>query len=116
MEYQPNQFGQQTFSEPQKLPNATAVLILGIFSIVGCGCFGGTGLISSIIALVLAQKDMRLYHANPQAYTTSSYSNLNSGRICAIIGLVISAVYTIFIIVMIIKVGFAAFTDIPNRF
>jgi hypothetical protein len=47
--------------EQQKLPNATAVLILGIVSIVGCCCYGLPGLIAGIIALVLAKKDGELY-------------------------------------------------------
>ena len=46
---------QQQFSQPfgqQQLPNATAVLVLGIISIVGCFCYGIIGLILGIIALV----------------------------------------------------------------
>lgn len=81
---------QQDFNRPQVvLPNATAVLILGIIGIVTCCCYGG-GAILSIIALVLASKDMKLYKANPYMYTKGSYNNLNAGRICAIIALVFS--------------------------
>ena len=115
MEYQPKQFSPQNMGNQHPLPNATAVLILGILSIVGCFCFGGLGLIAGIIALVLAQKDLKLYYANPDAYTPGSYSNLNSGRICAIIGLSISVVSTIYIIVMIIKFGFAALSSNPSE-
>ena len=72
--------------EQRKLPNATVVLVLGILSIVTCCCYGILGLIIGIIALVLYNQDKKLYDQNPSAY--SDYSNLNTGRILAIIGLV----------------------------
>lgn len=87
------------------LPNSTAVLVLGILSIVLCFCYGIIGLILGIIALSLAGKDMRLYNANPQAYTQSSYNNLKAGRVCAIIGTVLSSLYFIIIVLYIIFVG-----------
>lgn len=76
--------------EKQNLPNATAVLVLGIISIITCCCFGILGLIFGLIALFLANKDMKLYRENLELY--SNYSNLNTGRIVAIIGVVLSAI------------------------
>lgn len=70
--------GQQGNAVP--LPNATATLVLGILSIVVC-------FICGIIALVLSNKDVADYKANPDAYTAASYSNIKVGRICAIVGL-----------------------------
>jgi hypothetical protein len=96
------------------LPNATAVLVLGILSIIGCFCYG-TGLIMGIIALVLARKDMRLYATNPAAYMPSSFSNIKAGRICAIIGTVMSAIYVLLIIIVLIAFGAAFFAD-PQGF
>ncbi len=94
---------------PQKaLPNATAVLVLGIISILGCSCYGILGLICGVIALVLANKDLQLYNAEPGAYTPGSYSNLKGGRICAIIGLIISLVYIVIIVIAIATIGFEA--------
>lgn len=72
-----------------KLPNATAVLVLGILSILGCCCYG-VGVILGIIGLVLAKKDMRLFNANPNQYTGAN--NINTGRILCIIGIVLSAI------------------------
>ena len=77
--------------EKRNLPNATAVLVLGILSILTCCCYGIIGLILGIIALVLANKDMKLYRENPELY--SNYQNLNIGKILAIIGVVLSAIY-----------------------
>ena len=89
--------------EKQNLPNATAVLILGILSIVGCCCYGIPGLIFGIIALVLAKKDKQLYVQNPESYL--NYSNLNTGRILAIIGIVISVLYIVLYVGFIIAIG-----------
>ena len=51
--------------EKQKLPNATAVLILGIASIITCCCYGVLGIITGVVALVLAKKDTQVYLENP---------------------------------------------------
>lgn len=95
----------------QSLPNATAVLILGILSIVTCCCYGVIGLILGIIALVLAKKDKGLYNANPVAYTDGSLKNLNAGRICAIIGLVLNIIYLLLYVALIAIFGFGILTD-----
>lgn len=69
----------------EPLPNATATLVLGILSIVVC-------FICGIIALVISNKDLSMYRANPGGYSLSSYNNIKAGRICAIIGLVLQLV------------------------
>jgi hypothetical protein len=89
-------------STEMQLPNATAVLVLGILSIVVCFVCG-------IIALVLSNKDMALYRANPGQYSLSSYNNIKAGRICAIIGIALQLlgiiVYIIFIAFFISMAG-----------
>lgn len=82
--------------EKQNLPNATAVIVLSIISIITCCCFGILGLIFGLIALFLANKDMKLYRAEPELY--SNYSNLNTGRILAIIGTTLSAITLLYCI------------------
>lgn len=89
--------------EKQKLPNANAVLILGILSILTCCCWGIVGLILGIVALILAKKDTKLYEENPELY--QGYSNINTGRILAIIGIILSAVYFAFNIYLYAVVG-----------
>jgi hypothetical protein len=96
---------QSQFQVQQPLPNATAVLVLGIISIIGCFCYGIVGLACGIIALVLGNKALALYRANPSAYTPGSYGNVKAGRVCAIIGLSISALYVAIVIIMLITVG-----------
>jgi hypothetical protein len=108
-----NDFGpNQYHSNPLiALPNSTAVLVLGITSIVLCSCYGIVGLICGVISLVLYAKDKKLFLQNPQSYTPGSYSNLKAGRVCAIIGLILSAIYVLIIIAVIIIFGVAILTN-----
>jgi hypothetical protein len=99
--------------EKRKLPNASAVLILGIMSILTCCCWGVIGLILGIIALVLAKKDMALYNENPELY--EGYSNINTGRILAIIGIVLSAIYFIINIYMLVVLGEQGIKDFQQN-
>ncbi|USL95016.1 DUF4190 domain-containing protein [Riemerella anatipestifer] len=93
----------------QNLPNATLVLVLGILSILGCCCYGVPGIILGVVALVMYKKDNQLYWANPELY--ANYSNLTTGRILAIIGIVLSALNVLAYVVLIVLFGFEALTD-----
>lgn len=77
--------------EKQQLPNATLILVFGILSIVTCCCYGIIGLILGIIAIVLAKKTTALHNENPELYT--GFQNVKTGRILAIIGVVLSGLY-----------------------
>lgn len=91
----------------QTVPNSTAVLVLGILSIVCCFTMGFPGLVLGIIALVLASKGKAAYNANPSAYSQGSWNNLNAGKVCAIIGTALSGLYVFFLIIYLSIVGFA---------
>ncbi|MCX6251561.1 MAG: CCC motif membrane protein [Bacteroidetes bacterium] len=92
----------------QNLPNATAVLILGILSIVFiCPYISLVSIVLGIIAIVLASKDQQLYNANKSLYSYSSYNNLKAGKVCAIIGLSVAAFTFLMLILFIIGI-FAA--------
>lgn len=82
--------------ENQKLPNSTLILVLGIVSIVGCCCYSIPGLISGIIAIVLANKATSVYKLAPENY--SDYGNVKAGKIMAIIGVVLSIMYFLFLL------------------
>jgi hypothetical protein len=94
--------------ENQKLPNATAVLVLGILSILTCICYGG-GLIFGVIALFLAASDRKLYRINPESY--SNYQNLNIGRVLSIIGLILSVIMIVLMVWVISIIGTDALGD-----
>lgn len=96
---------------PKTLPNSTTVLVLGILSLVTCFCYGLPGLIMGIIALVLASKGKKVYDANPSEYTEGSLKNLNAGKVCGLIGTILSGVYALFMIFYLMIVG-AALTSI----
>ncbi|MBQ4821242.1 CCC motif membrane protein [Aquimarina sp. MMG016] len=87
----------------EQLPNATLILVFGILSIVSCFCYGIFGLIFGIIALVLSKNATTLYNANPEMYT--GYENVKAGKICAIIGVVLSALLFLLMIIYFIFIG-----------
>ena len=102
----------------RSLPNASAVMALGIISIIGCCCYGVPGVVCSIVALILYSKDAQLFQANPEWYTASSYSNLRTGRICSIVVLLSSILFLLFWIFVMITAGFGILSnpqDVFNR-
>lgn len=99
-----------SYGGQQNLPNATASLVLGILSILGVICYG-LGIIFGIIGLVLANKDRRLYLADTEFYSASSFGTVNAGRICSIIGIILSALFIVVIVVAVIFVGSLAATQ-----
>ncbi|MCL1932871.1 MAG: hypothetical protein FWF53_03520 [Candidatus Azobacteroides sp.] len=100
------------FNAPKSdLPNATVVLVLGILSIVTCCCWGVIGIICGIIALVFAKSATDLYVSNPGQYTEGSYKNMNAGKICAWVGIVLSVIYLFFTIWLIVTIGINGLSD-----
>ena len=89
--------------EKQKLPNATLILVFGIVSIVTCCCYGVLGLIFGVIAIILAKKATALYIENPEIYT--GYQNVKTGKILAIIGVVLNVLYLGYVIFLFSSLG-----------
>ena len=79
--------------------------MLGICSLL-FGCFF-VGLICGIVGLVLANKGLAAYRANPEIY--SGYGMLNAGRITSILGIVFGAIYVVYYIVAVVILGTAGF-------
>ncbi len=85
--------------EKQKLPSANSSLIMGILSIVtACCCYGLPGLIFGFIGLNMAKKAKATYEANPEQY--NGMGNVEAGRITSIIGLVLGALFTVYLVYM----------------
>ncbi len=95
--------------EQQKLPNSTLILVFGIFSIITCCCYGIIGLILGIVAIVLAKKATQIHMENPDTYT--GYQNVKTGKILAIIGICLSALYLLFVIWSISTFGWETMQD-----
>lgn len=89
--------------QKKTVPNAIAVLVLGICSLV-FGCLF-IGLICGIIGLVLANKGIAVFYGTPEAYT--GYSMLHAGKIMSIIGIVLGSLYVIYYVIVILIIGAA---------
>lgn len=100
-----NQPQNQNFSSGPKLPlpNATAVLVLGICSIV-FACFF-VGAILGIIGIVLGSKSKKIYRENPAGY--DGFGQLNAGYIMSIIGTCLGGLYLIYWIIWVAILGTA---------
>lgn len=98
----------------QKLPNATGILVLGISSIVlSCCCSGLFGLITGIIALVLAGQDKATYNKFPDQYT--GYDNVKTGRLLAIIGIILSVIFILVTVYMISTFGLEGIQEMQEE-
>ncbi|GET27851.1 hypothetical protein SD074_00530 [Prolixibacter sp. SD074] len=91
-----NQTGAPT-SFQHEIPNASVILILGIIALIIAFFNSLVGIVAGVAALVIARNAEHLYHQTPRLYTLSSYSNIRSGRTCAIIGIVIAILKIILI-------------------
>src|SRR5687767_3302938 len=100
-----NQYQQNLGGPKTQLPNATAVLVLGICSIV-FSCFF-VGAILGIIGLVLGAKAKKVYKASPNLY--EGYGQVNAGYIMSIIGTCLGGLYLIYWIIWVLILGAASF-------
>jgi hypothetical protein len=76
------------------VPNATAIMVLGICSIVLCTL----GPILGTIALILAKNAKAEFESKPGAYDPGSFGSVKTGRICGLIGLIVGILSWIFFI------------------
>ena len=89
--------------QQQTAPNAVAALVLGICSLL-FGCFF-VGFICGIIGVILANKGLAVYRANPTQYSGSGM--LSAGKVMSIIGIIVGALYIIYYIVVVAILGAA---------
>ena len=94
--------------EQQKLPNATMIIVLGIMGYLCC-CFAGLGAIPSAIAFFMARKSEKIYAENPEAY--DNMSQIKTGKIVALIALIINALFILRLIYVISTVGWSEMSD-----
>jgi hypothetical protein len=99
--------------QSSSVPNAAAVLVLGIISIVTCGFYGIPGLVCGIIALVLHKKDKAIHATDPQRYD-NSFKTSKAGFVCAIVGTSLSAFVILYFLIMFAILGSVASSF--NRF
>ena len=61
------------------------------------------GIIHAIITLVLAKKATTLYNENQELYT--GFQNVKTGKILAIVGIALGAIYLIYVIFVFASIG-----------
>ncbi len=95
-----------------KLPADPSALVLGIVALVlgfaGCCCYGIVAvipLIISIIGLVAANKSLKEYAANPEAYSAQSKSNVSTGKILNIIAIIFNGIVVLFFMGVLVIYG-----------
>lgn len=94
----------ETKNNQEEAPNNIGILILGVLSIVpGTISFGLLGIILGIVTLSLAAGTNEAINKHPEKYTASSIRLVKTGKICGIIGLVLSALIFISLIIMAIS-------------
>ena len=89
----------------ENVPYSISVLVLGICSIVTCGCYGLPGLVCGIVALVQSKIGLTAYEENPSLYKEDSLKNLKAGKTCATIGVILSSIFFMVILVYFITWG-----------
>jgi hypothetical protein len=104
---QPLQSNNSELLTEKNLPNSAGILVLGIVSIALCWCYGIPGIILGIISLVLSGKAKKRYNTNPELYSKGSYKNMKAGRICSIIGLSLSALFIVYVLIIVFFFGLA---------
>ncbi|WP_158975967.1 CCC motif membrane protein [Cellulophaga sp. L1A9] len=90
--------------EQQKLPNATMIIVLSIFGYLCC-CFAGLGIIPSGIAFFMATKAEKLNNENPEIY--DNYSTIKTGKIVAMIAVILNILMVIRYIYLFATGGFS---------
>jgi hypothetical protein len=90
--------GNSNNAPQETAPNAVAVLVLGILSILGLFCYGVVGLVLAIIALALAIEPTRKYRMEPGRYTDSSINQVKAGKICSWVTVGIIGVFVLILL------------------
>ena len=93
--------------QKETLPNSTAVLVLGICSIV-FSCFF-VGLILGIIGIAISSKGRKMNKENSSIY--EGFGALNAGYIMSIIGTVLGSLYIVYWVIWVAILGGIAATS-----
>lgn len=105
---------ESTQFQSEKLPQSTGVLVLGILSIIFSLCCGGfIGLILAVVALIMAGSATKTYRAAPERYT--GYSNVKTGKVLAIIGLILSIIFILFVVYLFSTAGYEGILEMQEE-
>ena len=90
--------------EKQPLQYSTLIYILAIISLPLC-CCGGFGIITAGIAFFIARSELNKFYDNPDAY--SNQDNIYTGKIIALMVLIINALYMMYVAYSIYTIGWS---------
>ncbi|WP_405294194.1 CCC motif membrane protein [Algibacter sp. Ld11] len=106
-----------------KLPADPSSLVLGIVALVlgfaGCCCYGVFAIIPLIIAvigLVSANRSLKEFGNNPEAYTQQTRSNVSTARVLNIIAIVFNGIIVLMFIGALIFYGTMWSTGVFDEF
>lgn len=87
-------------------------LVLGIISLVlgitGCCCYGIptiVTLILAIIGLIAANRSIRSYEANPEAYSLQTRNNVGTAKVINIIAVIFNGVIVLLVLIVFVLYG-----------
>jgi hypothetical protein len=109
---QQSQYNQRHPYEGEKLPGDPLAITLGIVSLVFffifCWCYGVISIITlviSIVGLVVANKNIAQYHADPGRYSYSTFKSVQNARVINIIGTIVSGLVTFILLILLLFFG-----------
>jgi uncharacterized membrane protein len=105
-----------------KLSADPTALILGIVSVfivlIGCCCgfLVAVSLVLGIVGLVLANKSLKEFDANPESYSIQSRKNVYAGKVLSIVGIAMSGLYVVLAACFFIFMGSNFSGEIMKKF
>ena len=92
-------------------PNGNLILTFGIISILTACCFTVLAPIFGIIAIILAVKSKKEFNRNRDLYDENTLGKVDTGKTCAIIGLIAGIILIIVAIIIASNINSATVID-----
>jgi|UniRef100_UPI0040478305 hypothetical protein len=94
--------------ERQPLQYSTLIYVLAILGLPLC-CCAGFGILPAGIAYFIARSELKKFYLNPELY--SNQDNIYTGKIIALIVMIINALYLGYIIYILYSLGWEVLQD-----
>ncbi len=94
--------------ERQSLQYSTLIYVLAILGLPLC-CCAGFGILPAGIAYFIARSELKKFYLNPELY--SNQDNIYTGKIIALIVMIINALYLGYIIYILYSLGWEVLQD-----
>lgn len=94
--------------ERQPLQYSTLIYVLAILGLPLC-CCAGFGILPAGIAYFISRSELKKFYVNPELY--SNQDNIYTGKIIALIVMIINALYLGYIIYILYSLGWEVLQD-----